>query len=143
MEIEVFSDGGARGNPGLAAIGVVIKNKSGAALKRLGKFIGKNLTNNQAEYQGVIEGLRLAQKYQPRKITFFLDSQLLVQQLSGYFKVKNKDLKKYFDQVLSLKLAFPVVEFKHIPRKENWEADGLVNETLDKYELTQIFPKKP
>lgn len=141
MEIKIYTDGGARGNPGPAAIGVVILDNQGKILEKIGKFIGKNLTNNQAEYQGVIEGLRLAQKFQPTQTTFFLDSQLLVEQLSGRFKVKNPRLKKYYATALSLRLALPVVEFRHIPREKNWQADELVNKALDKYESTWIFPK--
>lgn len=140
MEIKIFTDGGARGNPGPAAIGVVILKASGEVLEKLGKFIGKNLTNNQAEYQAVIEGLKLAKKYHPQKTSFFLDSQLLVEQLSGRFKVKNQTLKNYHRQVLSLRQSLPVVEFRYIPREENWEADQLVNEVLDKHELTRISP---
>lgn len=145
MQIEIFCDGGARGNPGPAAAGVVIKQAKAARatcppkpasggrrwIKQFGKYLGPNLTNNQAEYHAVIEGLRAAKKYKPDKVTVFMDSELAVKQLNLRYKLKNAGLKKLFDQVMTLKLSFPVVEFKYIPREQNKEADRLVNKALN------------
>ncbi|MBM4402614.1 MAG: ribonuclease HI family protein, partial [Candidatus Cloacimonetes bacterium] len=138
---EIYCDGGARGNPGPAACAAVIKNAKckisndkkckSQVLEKVSKYLGPILTNNQAEYLAVIEGLKAAKKYQPDKVTVFMDSELAVEQLNLRYKLKNKGLKEPFDEVMTLKLSFPVVEFKYIPREENKEADRLVNKILN------------
>jgi len=128
----LFTDGGARGNPGPAAIGVVLKDKKGDVLEQHGEKIGEK-TNNQAEYQALIKGLQLAQKYQPRKLICLLDSSLVVNQLSGKFKVKNAGLRSLFfeAQKIMAQLKSEVV-LKHISREKNTLADKLLNQALSK-----------
>lgn len=131
----IFCDGGARGNPGPGGIGVVFKNETGKTLHSISKFIGHS-TNNQAEYKALIEGLRHIAERKEKKlfdsISVFLDSELLVRQLTGKYRVKDKDLIPLFAEVQSfiLRLALPI-EFNHIRREQNKEADSLVNKALD------------
>ncbi len=138
----IFTDGGARGNPGPAAAGVVIKDETGQILNSISRTLGET-TNNVAEYQGVIAALdwlrnnpiiQLSNKPINEKfiIQFFLDSKLVVNQLNGLFKVKENHLRE-----LILKVRFLEQEvggdiyYNLIPREKNWEADKLVNEALD------------
>lgn len=135
---EVYCDGGARGNPGPAAIGVVIKKmggKMGSAedeVVKIGKFVGSHLTNNQAEYLAVLEALKKLHRLNASRIVFHLDSELVVKQLNGSYKVKNPQLKKLHQQIQTILRNFKVVEFRHVTRGNNQEADSLVNEVLDK-----------
>ena len=134
MQLSVFCDGGARGNPGPAAIGFVVKGDSGKILKKCGKFIGR-ATNNVAEYQAVIEALTwLKSEIQNSKfkIQFFLDSRLVVNQLNGLFKIKNNKLRQLIVKVRQLEQEVGGnVSYHLIERSKNQEADQLVNETLD------------
>lgn len=145
----VFTDGGARGNPGPAAIGFIIKDDHGQILVELGKFIGR-ATNNVAEYQAVIEALkwlslniqypidRSAGFFRNANIQFFLDSQLVVNQLNGRFKVKDTKLKNLVIKVRCLEKEINGKIFYHfIPRQKNHHADFLVNQTLDKQNLSR------
>ena len=137
-KIYVNTDGGARGNPGPAGIGVVFYNESEELLFKCGKNIGE-ATNNVAEYQAVIEGLKILQKSKGLKdwqskgeIYFRLDSQLVVEQISGRYKVKNESLKLLFQEILSLIAQIKTkIYFTHVPREENKLADKLVNKALD------------
>ncbi len=137
MHISIYTDGGARGNPGPAAAAYLIKLESGEVLREGGVFLG-NTTNNHAEYEAVKQAL-LALEAQIAKnqdkihlISFYLDSKLVVEQLSGRFKIKNQNL---IDQAASIrdllkKLAITTT-FSYIPRAQNFEADALVNQVLD------------
>ena len=131
----VFTDGGARGNPGPAAIGFVIKNSSGEVICQQGKTIGKT-TNNVAEYQAVIEALKwLVQKKDLSfsQINFFLDSKLVVNQLNGFFKVKETKMRNLIIEVRQFERELGGnVSYHLIPRQENKHADSLVNQTLNK-----------
>ena len=137
-KIFVFTDGGARGNPGPAAIGVVIKSESGSKLAEISKRIGET-TNNFAEYMGVLEALTWL-KLNKHNISltsaniveFFLDSKIVVNQLNGLYKVKNSTLRELLLQVRMLEQEIAVnVIYQLIPREKNWEADILVNKALD------------
>ncbi len=127
--VKIYSDGGARGNPGPAGIGVVICDKDGKC-KKFSRFIGR-ATNNQAEYQALIFALEKARDLNPEEINCLLDSELIVKQLNGKYKVKNKDLKPLFEKVIALSIFFNRVSFRHIPREKNKEADKLVNQIID------------
>lgn len=133
----VYTDGGARGNPGKAAVGVVVKNRAGKTIAEFSRYLGENFTNNQAEYQAVLEALRYfeKEKFESPEIKFFSDSELVVNQLNLRFKVKNRELKPLFEQVKEavFKLGGKV-SFQSIPRKKNSEADLLLNQTLDNHE---------
>ena len=132
-KIIVYTDGGARGNPGPAAVGVVIEG-DGKFVVKFGKRIGAS-TNNTAEYTGVIEAFNYLIKQGSRGevIEVLMDSLLVVQQLSGKFKIKQPHLKKLWTEVkASEKKVGERVVYVHIPREKNKEADRLVNEVLDK-----------
>ncbi len=127
--ISIYTDGGARGNPGHAAIGVVI---NGAGY---GKYIGKT-TNNVAEYKAVISALqKVAKDWGPKKkqaiLNIHLDSQLIARQITGKYKIKLSHLKDLCAEARALIENFAAVRFVEIPREENAEADALVNNTLD------------
>lgn len=134
MKLIVYTDGGSRGNPGPGAIGIVVKNVQGKTIKEIGKFIGKS-TNNEAEYKAVIEALKLIsdKKSEDRadQIDFFIDSLLVVNQLNGDFKVKDKKIKIFWNEVKNLERNFKKIIYTHIPRTKNYEADRVVNEVLD------------
>lgn len=133
--LSIFTDGGSRGNPGPSALGVVIKNEEGKTIQKLNKFLG-NKTNNQAEYLAVLEvfeWLSVNQDLSSLKIDFFIDSKLVVNQLSGFYKIKNQDLKDLIIKIKFLENKISGKIFYHfIPREKNKEADFLVNQTLDK-----------
>jgi len=144
MKLVVYTDGGARNNPGPAAIGVVI-TQEGQTLKKYSDFIGQ-ATNNQAEYQAVIFALKKVKllfgkkKAKKMNIEVCLDSQLMVKQLNHQYKIKEKDLQLLFLKVWNLILDFGQVSFKHIPRQQNKEADRLVNQALDNQEKILDIP---
>lgn len=130
--LTVYTDGGARGNPGPAGIGVLIEKNQEQF--KISKYIGL-ATNNQAEYQAVIEALKyLIVNFTGSNITaqFYLDSQLVVEQLAGNYKIKNEGLKTLFNEArdLILKLGGQI-SFTHIPREQNCVADKLVNLAID------------
>ncbi len=138
-KITIYTDGGARGNPGPAGIGAVIRG-SGID-KSYGGYIGK-ATNNEAEYQALIFALKKTksligkQKAKQMEIECFLDSELVVKQLNHEYKIENKNMQKFFIEVWNLTLDFGRVAFQHVLREQNKEADRLLNEALDK-ELAQ------
>lgn len=131
-EIIVFTDGGARGNPGPAGAGVVIQ-EHGKTVSAFGRYLGDKLTNNWAEYQALILAIQEAKKlgFEEMHIEFRLDSELIVKQMHGIYKVKDASMKQLHAKVRELLLEFQHVSFRHIPRAENSEADALVNEALD------------
>ncbi len=145
----LFSDGGSRGNPGPAAYGVVLyssrekleylskePNKIKSRLEQItekSNYLGFT-TNNQAEWQGLLAGLELATKYQKAqtKLRVYLDSELVVKQLLGEYKVKNAELKTLFEKAKVLRQGFGYIEFIHVRRELNSMADELVNQVLNK-----------
>ena len=134
-KIVVHCDGGARNNPGPAAIGVVIEGAKGGA-KEYSEFLG-SATNNQAEYQAVIFALKKTkqligkEKSKDLEIEIRSDSELLINQLNGQFKIKDKDLQPLFFEIWNIKQDFKDVKFVQVPREKNKEADLLVNKELD------------
>ncbi|HOM68405.1 MAG TPA: ribonuclease HI family protein [Candidatus Paceibacterota bacterium] len=134
-KIIIYTDGGSRGNPGKSALGVVIKLSN--SLKTYSKFLGK-ATNNEAEYQAVIFALKklksLISKKQAKntQVVIKTDSELMAKQLTGKYKLKDKDLIPLFVEIWNLKQDFLKVEFEIIKREQNKLADKLVNQELDK-----------
>ena len=132
----IYTDGGARGNPGPAAVGVVIQDEAGKIVKELSEYIGET-TNNQAEYEAVIRALRAAKKIfgerlRDMEVEMRMDSELVARQLSGIYRVKDQGLKEQFAKVAELRLEWvPNIAFVHVPRAKNARADLLVNECLD------------
>ena len=139
----IHTDGGARGNPGPAAIGVVIQRSDGGLKKEYGEYIGKT-TNNEAEYQAVIFALKKLKQLIGKndasraKVEVHLDSELLEHQINGHYKVMDKNLQDLFLEIWNLKVDFGEVFFKHILRENNCGADKLVNAALDK-ELNRLL----
>jgi ribonuclease HI len=123
-------DGGSRGNPGPAAYGVVIRDPAGAVVARLKKYIGR-ATNNVAEYYGLIAALDYAQSHGIRALSVESDSELLVQQMRGRYKVKSEDLRPLFERARKMSQAFEVFRIDHVYRERNADADALANEALD------------
>lgn len=133
-KVTVFTDGGARGNPGPAAIGVQFLDEEQNVLGELSECIG-DATNNVAEYTAVKRALEhmetLVDDTKAVHVSFFLDSQLVERQLAGQYKVKDANLKKFVDAIKVLENNFASVSYAHVLRIENKEADRLVNEALD------------
>lgn len=131
----IYTDGGARGNPGPAAIGVAIFDVANThePIKTYGKYLGET-TNNQAEYRALLAGLELAKEFDAKHIVCYLDSELVVKQVTGLYKIREAGLQELAMDVIRAKNNFDQVEFKHIPREKNKLADQLVNEVLDKEE---------
>lgn len=130
MKLTIFTDGGARGNPGPAAIGVVIKDDSGKIIESFGKFLG-DATNNFAEYTALVEGLKKAKDLGATEADCVLDSELVVKQMNREYKVKEPTLQKLFIQAYNAAGVFKKTSFKHVPREKNKEADRWVNKILD------------
>ena len=133
------SDGGARGNPGPGAIGVIIR-KEEEILTKYSQFIGRNVTNNIAEYEALIKALELASKFTKEEITCILDSELVVNQLLGKYKVKNTQLMELFLKVQKLQENFKKIKYLHVNRMNKYQqiADEILNEELDK----EVGPRK-
>ena len=130
MKLTIYTDGGARGNPGPAAIGVVIKNEAGKNLAAYGEYIGTE-TNNTAEYRAILSALQKAFALGGEVIECFMDSLLVVEQMNRNWKVKEPHLQKLFVQTWNAAAKFKKVSFKHIRREKNKEADAMVNKALD------------
>lgn len=130
-KLTIFTDGGARGNPGPAGIGAVILDGKGNAVAEISEYIGK-ATNNQAEYKALLAGLAKAKELGGREIEVFLDSELVVKQLNREYRVRDKGLAPLFIRVYNISLGFKKTVFKHILREKNELADKLVNLALDK-----------
>ncbi len=126
------SDGGARGNPGRGAIGVIIR-KEGQILTKYSAKIGNNVTNNVAEYKALIKALELAFEHTKKEVTCYLDSELIVNQLLGKYGVKNPALLVLFQKVQGLQDKFTKVRYIHVSRWNKFQqiADGLLNDELD------------
>lgn len=126
----MYADGGSRGNPGPAGCGAVLFNDAGEEIAAISEFIG-DATNNQAEYKAVVFGLRQALMLGATSILIRLDSQLIVKQVLGEYKVKHANMKPLFAEVKDLLTQFDSYEIEHVPRADNARADALVNEAID------------
>ena len=130
MNLHIFTDGAARGNPGPASIGVAVYDESKKLLEEYCECLG-HATNNTAEYKALLAGLNIAKKYIPCGISFFLDSDLVVRQMKGEWRVKDENLASLNRQAKAMIGEFEKVDFKYIPREQNKVADGLANKALD------------
>lgn len=126
----IYTDGGARGNPGPAGVGVVIYDTNKKVVQELGEYIGKQ-TNNQAEYKALILGLVRAKTLGADEVECYLDSELVVKQMQGKYRVKNAKLKPLYAEVVELVKYFEQISYAHVVREKNEEADRLVNEAID------------
>lgn len=132
-EAKLYTDGGSRGNPGHSACAYVIRDMNDAVVEKAGFYLGM-ATNNQAEYYGFEKGLERARVLGIDKITLFSDSQLVVNQMNGFYKVKNQELAPIYKDVTELSNSFSKITFVHVPRELNKEADREVNRILDEQE---------
>lgn len=135
--IVIYTDGGSRGNPGKAAIGVVFCDQDGSVTKKFGEYLGDGLTNNEAEYRAVIFAFKKVRELfgteslAEIEVEIRSDSQLLVNQMMGRFKIKNENIRMFVVNIQRLMEGFAKVSYVAIPREQNKEADKMVNEALD------------
>lgn len=129
--IVIWTDGGARGNPGPAGIGAVIRDAKGRLLAEISEYVG-HTTNNQAEYLALRAALARTQELGATHVKVFMDSELIVEQLNRRYKVKDQDLGRRFVEVWNIAQTFRRITFTHIPREKNTEADLLVNRAIDR-----------
>ncbi len=133
--IEIFTDGGSRGNPGIAGVGAVLKIQD--ETKKYSQFLGDNITNNEAEYQALIFALKKTKsligkvKAKHAILRCYADSELMVKQLNHEYKISNENIQKLFIQIWNLMLDFKSVKIVHIPREKNKEADQMANKAMD------------
>jgi ribonuclease HI len=130
LRLLVHVDGGARGNPGPAAIGVVVSEPGGEVLDELAERIGV-ATNNVAEYTAMLRGLQRAAELGAREVEIVNDSELVAKQLNGLYKVKHPSMRPLYEQAMSALRAFDRWSIRSVPRDENAQADALVNAALD------------
>jgi ribonuclease HI len=130
MRYRVNTDGAARGNPGPAAIGIVIQDDNGHVVYEASRSLGTK-TNNEAEYLALIAALEYLKDARIQDADFYLDSELIVKQLKGVYRVKEPRMQSLYGRVTMLLNAVPKHSFKHVPRSENARADALANEALD------------
>jgi ribonuclease HI len=130
VKARLFTDGGARGNPGPAAYGFVLESEDGTVLAAEGAAIG-TATNNVAEYSGLIAGLQKAVELDVPQVEVVSDSELMVKQMRGEYRVKNEALRELYDEATALARRVGKVEYRHVKRAHNELADKLVNDALD------------
>jgi ribonuclease HI len=133
--LRLRTDGAARGNPGPAGAGILIEDDQGMRLQACHKWLGA-MTNNQAEYNALIEGVKLVKEWKPDRLEVYLDSKLVVEQIKGTYKIKESALQKLHAEAMRL-LQDVDYEIKHVPREENIGADHLANMAID-----EKVPKK-
>jgi ribonuclease HI len=145
MKIIIYTDGGSRGNPGPAAIGVILTDERGKVIKEYAEKIGR-ATNNEAEYEAVIFALQKAKllfgkrKIKTMGVEVKMDSQFVAKQLNGKYKILDRKIEQLFLKTWNLKVDFDKVKFAHIPRDKNLEADRLVNQALGSKKASQGLP---
>lgn len=130
MRVILYTDGGARGNPGPAGLGVVILGENHRVLAAFGEYLGET-TNNQAEYRAMIAALERAKELGATEVDARADSELLVKQLNRQYRVKNAGLAPLFMQVWNLAQSFRRCTFRHVRREQNKDADAMVNKAID------------
>ena len=128
-KLKIYTDGGAIGNPGPAGLGIVIYDEKGKILAKYSKYIGR-ATNNQAEYQALILALQRVKQMRAQEIDCYLDSELVVKQLNREYKIKDKNLGPLFIKIWNLSQGFKKINFHHILREQNKEADKLVRKAV-------------
>ena len=129
--VDIYVDGASRGNPGVAGAGAAIRAKDGPVLKRLKKYLGR-VTNNVAEYSALVMALDAAKSLGVKELRLYADSELVVKQIKGEYRVKSVDLKPLYMEAMALIDTFDSFEIRHVPREKNADADKLANEAIDK-----------
>lgn len=130
LRLRLYSDGAARGNPGPAGAGAVLVEPSGQVVDKLGKFLGRQ-TNNYAEYQGMLLGLKRARELGVREVEVFADSELMIRQLGGRYQVKSPTLRPLYLETLQVLNDFERVKLVHVPREMNRAADEMSNKAIE------------
>lgn len=130
IRLRLYCDGAARGNPGPAGAGAVLVEPSGQVIDRLGKFLGHQ-TNNYAEYQGLLLGLKRAREFAVREVEVFADSELMIRQLGGRYQVRSPTLRPLYEEALKLLNGFERVKLVHVPREMNRAADEMSNKAIE------------
>lgn len=130
--LRVYTDGASRGNPGPAGLGVVIEDDQGVRLRGLHRWLGVT-TNNEAEYHALIEGLKAVADWKPERLELYLDSKLVVEQVSGRYKIKKPELQVLCRHAVDLMGKFDEVVVKHVEREKNQGADALANMAIDQH----------
>ena len=130
LNVEIFCDGACRGNPGPASAGAVLFGKGGEVLAEISERLGVT-TNNVAEYAALVLALKKARELGASSVAVKADSQLVIRQLTGQYKVKHPEMKKFHAEAMGLLRGFPGWSAKHVPREENAHADRLANAALD------------
>lgn len=139
--VKVFTDGASRGNPGMSAIGIAVYNDEDELITELKKFIGTG-TNNSAEYKALIESLKLLRNinFDFDSVNFYCDSELVVKQIKGQYKIKNPDMiflsNEFFKELNNLQKKYTIT---HIPREKNKTADNLANQALDELKMNKAL----
>ncbi len=141
MHLKIFADGASWGNPGPAAIGVVIENENGTSLLRISRYIG-NATNNQAEYKAVIAALQAARDFKAEKITLYLDSELVARQLDNRYRVKSPVLYPLHKKASELSAKFPTLQIVNIKSAENHAAHQLAKMALERATRSSTVRRK-
>jgi ribonuclease HI len=138
----VFTDGASKGNPGLGSCGAVIKDSGNSVIASRAAFLGVNVTNNEAEYDGLLMGLRLAEEMGcSDNLMVCMDSQLIVRQMLGENKVEKMRIK--YNEAKVLEQAFGQIQYKHVPREKNYLADSLANGAIDEWRKEQAEINRP
>ncbi len=132
MKYLLYTDGAARGNPGPAGAGAFISSSSGEVLHEIAEYLGET-TNNVAEYRALLAGLRKLVLLEAQEVEVLADSELMVRQIQGRYRVKHPNLKPLYQEALSLLKKIPKYSIKHIRREENKEADRLANQAIDEH----------
>jgi ribonuclease HI len=135
MKLILHIDGASRGNPGPAGIGVVIADVSGTVLAEVSEYIGE-VTNNVAEYKALLKGLQEAARIGAKDVSIYSDSELLVKQMNGQYRVRHPGLLPLYNQARNVIPLFDHISFTHIPREQNSRADELANQALDEQAKT-------
>lgn len=130
-EIVIHSDGAARGNPGPAGAGAVLSDAEGRIVGEVCRYLGDGMTNNQAEYHALLLALREAQAKGATRLAIYCDSELVVRQIEGAYKVKNEGLRTLYQEAMQLLRNFGKYTIAHIPREKNKRADQLANLAID------------
>ena len=136
MQFTIHADGGARGNPGPAGAGAVVRDGTGAVVARVSEYLGRR-TNNYAEYEAVILALSKVHELAKGKLAdtavmVKMDSELVVKQMQGAYKIKHPDMKAQAARLKELAAPFGLIQFAHVPREDNSDADALANQAMDK-----------
>ena len=141
MKVTVYTDGGSRGNPGVAGSGSVVYDENGTTLAEIAYVVGQKSSNNVAEYHGLLRGLEAARDLGATEVDVFMDSKLVVEQMSGRWKIKHPDMKKLALDARDLAAGFSAVTYSWVPRAKNKKADELSNVAMDCLLYTSPSPR--